>query len=299
MNGACKVLAFLGLGFLLFRAPMVFGEESVGQETVGERGNPQQLVLEGNTTFSSSAIKATLTWDFDVLTAAHPAAPWSEFLAVIDRKIVAGYRTSGFPDVRVEVHPDRPQGKVHVHIDEGPRYLAGDVKIIGARTLSTKLLTERLTKPYWSQEALESGKTDAQSKMENPVWEAGKPAYFPARKAKPAADVVPRHGGYGTSSSPALSDSVLSIPYSGPVPSAERGYAPGLSDSALSTPASSYRLLPVPDVSRRSPPRPRQQEPTAPATACSGNSSLWSARVASPPDPALSRQARRRRLHPF
>ena len=150
-------------------------------QAVGTRGDLEQLVLEGNTTFSTSAIRATLTWDFDVLLARHPAPPWMEFLAVIERKIVAGYFNSGFPGVRVEVRPDAMKGRLVVHVDEGPRYLAGDVKIMGARTLSLKLLAERLTKPYWSKEALESGKGDGQSKREDPVWEAGKPAYFPPR----------------------------------------------------------------------------------------------------------------------
>ena len=202
MNRLWKVLVFLVLGFCLF-GRLAAGEPAsvLAPETVGQRGDLDQLVLEGNTTFSSSAIQATLTWDFDVLIAGHPAVPWTTFLGIIQRKIETGYRASGFAEVRVDVHPNALKGKLLVHIDEGPRYLAGGVNVKGAHTLSAELLTERLTKPYWPKEALESGKTDVRSKMEDPVWQVGKPAYFPSASAKVAADTLPGSGTHFAQSS--------------------------------------------------------------------------------------------------
>ena len=229
MNGLWKVLAFLALVFCLshtlaaadhgYMVPAAWplddaqdqermakwnelggkmAEVAPPPETVADRGNLEQLVLEGNKTFPSKAIQEELIGDFDLMVAAHPAAPWAGFLAMLERKIVAGYRNCGFPAVRVEVRPDRSSGKLLVHIDEGPRYLAGDVKIVGASTLPVGPLADRLTKPYLSKEALEGGKTDGnsdstkrgavmkdpggESALKDPVWEAGKPAHFPAQE---------------------------------------------------------------------------------------------------------------------
>ena len=155
MNGLCKVWALLALSSF-FSHTLAAGEPAYGlaPTVVGQRGNLDQLRFEGNKTFSAAAIQGELLWDFDVMLAAHPAAPWTDFLAILERKIVAGYRNSGFPDVRVDIRPEgRPDasGKLLVHVEEGPRDLAGEVKITGARSLSARHLTERLTKPYWSK----------------------------------------------------------------------------------------------------------------------------------------------------
>ena len=86
--------------------------------TVAERGDVERLVLEGNKTFSTRA-QGGADLGFRAADGCPPHGPWTEFLAILNRKIVAGYRNSGFPDIRVDVRPDAVKGKLLVILTKG------------------------------------------------------------------------------------------------------------------------------------------------------------------------------------
>ncbi len=56
-----------------------------------------------------------------------------------------GYQHKGFPEAQVAVRPDVPAGIVRVKVTEGPRYLCGGVKVIGAQRMPVRAIVERLT----------------------------------------------------------------------------------------------------------------------------------------------------------
>ena len=76
---------------------------AAAQTTVGQYGNPEHLVVEGTHAFTAKQVTASLLWNFDVLMAAHPAAPLDDYLDVLRHKTTAAYREAGFPDVQVSV----------------------------------------------------------------------------------------------------------------------------------------------------------------------------------------------------
>ena len=159
-------------------------------------GNPDNLSVEGTHAFTGKEVVAALLWDFDVLVAAHPAAPLCDYLGVLRRKATVGYRNAGFPNVDVSVLPEFASRRVVVRVVEGPRYLAGNVRVRGQRTLPLPKLVARLTRPYPPKEAVTQRSAAAGAaasaacwldrdgkrlELADPVWEIGKPAHFPTQ----------------------------------------------------------------------------------------------------------------------
>ena len=128
---------------------------AAAQTTVGQYGNPEHLVVEGTHAFTAKQVTASLLWNFDVLMAAHPAAPLDDYLDVLRRKTTAGYRNAGISQRRgFRADARSPRGEVIIHVIEGPRYLAGEIRVQGQRTIPLPELIERLTRPYPPEEAV-------------------------------------------------------------------------------------------------------------------------------------------------
>ncbi len=161
---------------------------------VGELGDPARLVVRGTTAFDLETVKRALARDFDVLLAAHPSAPLSEYPPVLRQRAREGFLHAGFPNADAAVEYDAANRRFVVTIDEGPRYSAGDVRIEGARTINVQRLIQRLTKKYPPADArpvtLEESGGNAIFKwvddegnevdLKDPVWTPGKPAAFDA-----------------------------------------------------------------------------------------------------------------------
>jgi outer membrane protein assembly factor BamA/outer membrane protein assembly factor BamE (lipoprotein component of BamABCDE complex) len=191
---------------------------------VGEFGDPGRLVFEGIETFTEKALIRRLMVNPDFLLASHAAAPLAEYLQTLRRLLLSGYQANGFPRAEVTTSVDRGAGRIVVKMAEGPRYVAGGVKVLGAKTIPVEQLIRRLTE---LSPALESAtpasrfdngvlKTSAVSELplfgpeqpestgkkvepEPPIWQKGKPAPFAEASLNGLADGVTRafhHLGY-------------------------------------------------------------------------------------------------------
>lgn len=139
--------------------------------TVGELGDVRRLRFEGVAAFPVQDLRNALRQNIDFLLASHPAAPFLEYKAVLERALVAGYLNGGFPGANVSTAVDGKNDEVLVPVREGHRYLAGAVVVSGAKTLDTEALIRRLTEPLSSRVApAQQVKTeDAESREEPEV----------------------------------------------------------------------------------------------------------------------------------
>jgi hypothetical protein len=132
--------------------------------------------------------------------AADSVAPLDGYIKAIRRLITVGYRHAGFPNVEVSVNADAKEHTVVVDVKEGPRYITGEIRFHGVKTLPIAELTARLTQRYPPKDAIAQSfyvrqgeavtswvDSDAKAvELSEPVWCIGKPAPFPA-VAKPAS----------------------------------------------------------------------------------------------------------------
>lgn len=171
---------------------------------VGELGEPARLSFEGIKTFTPKKIRDGLMVNPDFLLASHPAAPFSRYLEAVQKNVQIGYKHNGFPEVRVTTTFDKSAGKIAVKVVEGPRYICGDVRVTGLKTLSTEPFIRRLTRPrpppesadilpkFQDQKSKDDFFAKARSSLEvfryvnsageivrqKPIWQKGEPASF-------------------------------------------------------------------------------------------------------------------------
>lgn len=143
---------------------------------VGDVGNPPELVIEGAKTFGPDEVSRALLADLDVANAMHPTAPLNELLHLLVTKTQDGYRDEGFPDVSVRPRHG-PAHQIVLAIDEGPRYLASEIQVLGAKTIAAQWLREQLT-PDELAKRDRHHKSGAQSLAHAKHWPLGKPAWF-------------------------------------------------------------------------------------------------------------------------
>ncbi|MBI2496916.1 MAG: hypothetical protein HYV75_02960, partial [Opitutae bacterium] len=117
------------------------------REKVGALGEPEALDFSGNLSFPARSVRDGLAGASEYLLAAHPLAPLEEYVAVIRQCVVNGYRNHGFPQVGISTEVDRNKGRVRVNIDEGPRFVQGDVRVEGAGEVPTEEIVRSLTEP--------------------------------------------------------------------------------------------------------------------------------------------------------
>lgn len=159
---------------------------------VGDYGDPERLVIDGCKTFSVEELKEALTVDLGTLLAAHPAAPLDSYCHTLRDKITAGYLHVGFPDVRVDVRVDRESKKIRIHIEEGRRYVAGEIIAKGNHHVPASTIIKWLSESYPPADARFDGmivkdgkevprwvdKEGRTVRLEDPVWAMGTPATF-------------------------------------------------------------------------------------------------------------------------
>jgi hypothetical protein len=150
---------------------------------VGGYGDVSKLLVIGAKAFPDTEIYNALRMNAEFLLAAHPVAPFSKYLETIKTAVRAGYLQGGFPDVQVEAVFDTERDKVVIVIGEGKRYLAGDIEVVGAKTLSTNEVIRRLLGPYPLAVTTSSGsmrldRSGREIQPEPPAWIKGGGASF-------------------------------------------------------------------------------------------------------------------------
>lgn len=154
---------------------------------VGDMAAIDRLDIVGAHFASPERLKQALDHDLEFLLACDPAAPLDEFLAVVARRLAAGYHRAGFALARVDARPNLQTRRIAIHIDEGPRYRAGDVRLVGAAPFTATVLFAWLKAPpgavsdeqrvHWRPD---KGLDAGDSLNEKPIWLPGEPARISA-----------------------------------------------------------------------------------------------------------------------
>ena len=147
---------------------------------VRERGDLKRLVIHGAETFSEAEIKEALAVDIDVAVAARPDAPLETLHKTLSEKTLAGYLCNGFADAKIQVVFDPAADKLVMTIEEGLRYLAGQVVVEGLDASLADRIREALTveKPpangaLSAPQAEQIAKPKPKKKV---LWSVGEPA---------------------------------------------------------------------------------------------------------------------------
>lgn len=197
------ILTALGLGAALFGS-LVSAEPR--EWTIRELNTPSHLAIHGAKSFTAEQIPKALFGDWDVLVAAHPAAPIKPFMDLVPKKTLTGYRQAGFSEAKVTSRIDWQTGKVHLTIDEGPRSIAGTLDVRGAGTLDVKRFRKWLTSEQPPKEArpswffLRNGELQTIWMKEDssgiapqpPVWQEGSPVRFSAEAESQPEQLIQR-----------------------------------------------------------------------------------------------------------
>jgi hypothetical protein len=152
---------------------------------------PAGLRFSGNATFPADELRRAVCADLDVIMASHAGAPLADYLTSTSEALRRGYLSEGFPNARMQVTANEEQGHLDVTIQEGPRYLAGDVQLEGAETISPERLTQWLTEHSMRLDAASTDldgrdgvepewltrKSDSKHPARG-LWQAGEPAGF-------------------------------------------------------------------------------------------------------------------------
>lgn len=153
----------------------------------GDLAAADRLDMAGCHFASPERLRTALDHDLEFLLACDPAASLDDFLAVVARRLTAGYHRAGFALARVEARANLQTRRVLVTIDEGPRLRAGEVRLKGAGPLSAADLAAWLAAPpsapteeqrtHWQ---VEKGVDAGDSLQEKPIWVPGEPARISA-----------------------------------------------------------------------------------------------------------------------
>jgi hypothetical protein len=154
---------------------------------VGDMGASDRLDITGAHYVAPERLRAALDRDLDFLLAADPATTLDEFLAVISRRLVAGYHRAGFATAAVSARPNLQTRRVSVVINEGPRFTTGAVRLVGRAPCRPEELAHWLAAPpraasdhqrtIWQ---LPDGTIISDSLAEQPLWSPRGPARFNA-----------------------------------------------------------------------------------------------------------------------
>lgn len=160
---------------------------------VGDYFDLQRFVFEGVKAFPPESLRQALRRTRDFFEVSHPLAQQDTYLDAIQRKVLLGYQHHGFPGARIEARPDARAGRVVVTVEEGPRYVCGEVKVTGAEKVPAAVIIGRLTtSPAPAQSARRAFAFQDKAPSTNPltqaapdesdpdaaVWVKGEPAPF-------------------------------------------------------------------------------------------------------------------------
>jgi hypothetical protein len=155
---------------------------------VGVTGDIATAEVEGCQLVSAEKLRHALLVDAAVQLAGSPSVPMDEFVETVQRSSQEDYLTNGFGSAQVKVELDPSGRHLLIHVNEGPRYTAGNVEIFGASPADTKVLVSALTQRSAREPAAaeidESAGTVFIPTWKSPkngpeaCWVIGKPAYL-------------------------------------------------------------------------------------------------------------------------
>jgi hypothetical protein len=117
-----------------------------GSGLVGNDGDVANIEFTGNRTIPAETLREALAASPGYLLGSHHLARREEFLAMLQRKVLLGYKCHGFPEPQVTVSRDENSGRVRVTIVEGRRFQCGEVRVSGVSPTLREALVARLTK---------------------------------------------------------------------------------------------------------------------------------------------------------
>jgi outer membrane translocation and assembly module TamA len=167
---------------------------------VSDFDDPRKLEIHGAKTFSPVEIKSALFKNLSVIHAATPSADLLNFEKTLKNAALAGYRQAGFPDAKITAKANREDKHFRMDIEEGVRYLAGNIIVRNAKTISAEKLIARLQSKHLPANAtlksfqnVNGEQTEVwvdengnNADLSPPVWVPGKPAAFESWTESPA-----------------------------------------------------------------------------------------------------------------
>ena len=117
----------------------------VERKFVGGLGVTAVIEITGNKTFPTGDIRFALAGSYEYLMAAHPSAPFNDYASTVQTLILRGYRDAGFRDARVSAVPSENGAKLLVQVEEGQRFVKGEIRIVGAKAIPAGELIATLT----------------------------------------------------------------------------------------------------------------------------------------------------------
>lgn len=152
----------------------MIGHAAANGPRVGALGDPDRLRIVESHSFSAPEIRRRLYDDLTVAAAACPDMQLAALLDILGRQAVEGYHCCGFPDIRAQARVER--GGVVLQIDEGPRFLAGEVVVTGARAIDAGRLIAELTASEPQDPPVNPRLRTLSRPKKGLRWQAGEPA---------------------------------------------------------------------------------------------------------------------------
>lgn len=140
------------------------GRAAAEELRVGPLGDPSRLDVRGVKRTLPEAVVRALFGDVDVAYASFPDDPLAEFKRLLIEKTMIGLRHSGFPQPHVSI-ADRLD-HLELNVEEGPRWLAGEIQVVGARGIDVRKVVAELLP------------ADAAEAVKNTIWAVGRPAHL-------------------------------------------------------------------------------------------------------------------------
>ncbi len=159
------------------------------EDTVGKRGDPDEIEFRGDHTFSREDITQELTSDLDFWLKGSSYAPLQDFCDYLNKNIRAGYLRAGFGKAEVSAEPTE-KGAISVLIAEGPRYRTGEIIVSGNEGITRDQIVERLittTRPRSFKYYTTLGQHEKEPEI---IWPLDQPAPLDEVSLKSVADAV-------------------------------------------------------------------------------------------------------------
>lgn len=193
------------LSFIFLFHYLAWAEDTTNKDdnlTLGRFCDISLLRFVGNEAFSEQELKDALLRDGEFTLALRPSTLRTIFCHTLTAGIAAGYAQEGFPDAKVTVSLTDDTNHVIVKIDEGTRFMAGDINIIGAQTIPSQLIRNSLVMDLFKDQNLPwnmLGETADAWRMtskdrlfedEPPLWDRGTPINFTDSRMSAIRDAI-------------------------------------------------------------------------------------------------------------
>lgn len=149
-------------------------------------GDLTAIRIEGPKLIPADRVREALLRDIEAQTASSPSAPLTDFLNTLQRRLLVGYESSGFPRAKVFVDPDAAGKSIVIRVEEGLRYRAGPVRVLGAKLADPKLIEAALTEKIpgevspaeinWTKQTISIPTWKMPDDPKLSLWELDKPA---------------------------------------------------------------------------------------------------------------------------